>query len=164
MSKHVINRITTRCGLVILVDEIDIDLVSPHKWYANKFPHTTYATASINGATVYLHRFLLRPEKGIEVDHINHDGLDNRRSNLRLCTRSQNMANSRVVAKSTGFRGAYADPKNYRFRAEIRANGKRIRLGSFRTAESAAKAYDEAAARLFGEFAQLNFPPNTVAI
>lgn len=160
--RSMLNPVTTRCGLVILVDQCDLDRVEAHQWYADRRSYTTYATAVIDGSRTYIHRFILDPGKGVEIDHINRNGLDNRRSNLRLCTRSQNMANARF-ATSTGFRGAYADPKNNRFRAEIKADGKRIHLGSFRTAESAARAYDEAATRLFGEFAQLNFPAKSVA-
>lgn len=144
-------------GGFAVIDAIDEVAVAQHRWYAIKFRHTTYARTTIGGKGVYMHRFLLAPEKGQEVDHINKDGLDNRRKNIRVCTRAENMRNARIK-NSTGFRGAYHDPANNRYRAEIRVNGVRNKLGSFRTAVEAALAYDEAAVRLHGEFATLNFP------
>jgi hypothetical protein len=156
------DRITTASGLIVLVDDGDFALVEQYKWYADRRTYTTYVTGGIDGARVYLHRFIMCPAQGIEVDHINRNGLDNRRANLRLCTHSQNMANARMRT-GTGYRGAYADPANNRFRAEIKVDGRRIRLGSFRTAEAAARAYDEAAADAFGEFATLNFPRHSMA-
>jgi len=145
-------------GGFAVIDAIDEVAIAQHRWYAIKFRHTTYARTTIGGKGVYMHRFLLAPEKGQEVDHINKDGLDNRRKNIRVCTRAENMRNARIK-NSTGFRGAYHDPANNRYRAEIRVNGVRNKLGSFRTAVEAALAYDEAAVRLHGEFATLNFPP-----
>ena len=149
------------CGLhggFAIVDPMDEPKVSMHKWYAIKFRHTTYARATVSGKNTYMHRLLLAPQKGQEVDHVNKDGLDNRRQNIRVCTRAENMRNA-SIKNSTGFRGAYHDPANNRYRAEIKVDGARIRLGSFRTAIEAALAYDDAAAQLHGEFATLNFPP-----
>jgi hypothetical protein len=90
-----------------------------------------------------------------EVDHVNGNRLDNRRANLRLCTRAENARNVRGRALS-GFKGV--TQVRARWRAVIYAEGKIHRLGSFGAAEEAAHAYDEAARRLHGEFAKLNFP------
>ena len=91
------------------------------------------------------------------VDHINHDPLDNHRHNLRLATRSQNAANVGPYANNTsGYKGV--DFNQGKWRARITQHGKRHFLGTFDTAEEAARAYDSKALELFGEFASLNFP------
>ena len=90
------------------------------------------------------------------VDHINHDTLDNRRCNLRICNTKQNNANRRRLRP--GYKGVEYSPKLSKWRARIRANGKLIQLGCFTFAEDAARAYDCAAAYFFGDFAHLNFP------
>jgi hypothetical protein len=93
---------------------------------------------------------------GLVIDHINADGLDNRHANLRLATVAQNAANSRPRKSRAGLKGVtFAKGKN-RWRASIVANGSRIHLGYFRDPRDAAKAYDAAAKKYFGEFAYLN--------
>ena len=95
---------------------------------------------------------------GSEVDHINRDKLDNRRSNLRLVTHTQNCVNASLrVTNTSGFKGVNFYRGKY-WRAYIRVNYRHISLGFFPTAEAAARAYDEAAREHFGEFAFLNFP------
>lgn len=89
------------------------------------------------------------------IDHINRDPLDNRKSNLRICTHSQNCMNRIIVGKS-GFRGVVVNGSGWA--AHIKINRKTQHLGTYRTKEDAARAYDAAAQRLFGEFAVLNFP------
>lgn len=107
-----------------------------------------------------MHRVImgLAPGDGRQVDHIDRNGLNNRRSNLRFATPSQNMYNASSPGNSTGFRGVEKVRGASRFNARIRVDGERFHLGSFPTAEDAARAYDAKAAEAHGEFAVLNFP------
>ena len=100
-----------------------------------------------------MHRMLLEPGVSEEVDHKNLDKLDNRRQNLRLCTRSQNNANRPSANRYKGVRWS----KNA-WQSEIKKDREYIYLGRFKTAVMAARKYDEKALELFGEFAYTNFP------
>jgi hypothetical protein len=110
-----------------------------------------------------MHREVIGAQKGQIVDHINRDGLDNRKSNLRFCNQSQNRANTKPTSKS-GYKGVTKTirklvTKSYpRWHSVIRHNKIRINLGWFKDPISAAKAYDKKAKELHGEFAVLNFP------
>lgn len=92
-----------------------------------------------------------------EVDHINGDGLDNRRSNLRLCNRSQNGANRVSPNREIKYRGVYKSKNGNGFKAQIKAFRRNIHIGVFDTEEDAARAYDAKAREYFGEFARTNF-------
>lgn len=106
-----------------------------------------------------MHRAILRPAYGSEVDHVNGNGLDNRRDNLRACVRTQNNGNRRLSGlNASGYRGVSWDARNDRWRADIRAFGVARNLGRFTDAAQAARAYDAAARDMFGEFARPNFP------
>jgi len=97
--------------------------------------------------------------KGCLVDHINGDGLDNRRANLRLATPSQNNCNKPGFNKSSKYKGvSRTDLKKKQWRAVIHYNNEMIHLGRFCNEVAAAKAYDKAAKKYHGEFAYLNFP------
>ena len=102
-----------------------------------------------------MHRVILNAPPGREVDHINRNGLDNRRSNLRLATHAQNEANKPPRGE---YKGAYWCKKSGRWRASIRVDGRLRHMGRFATREEAARVYDDAALEAFGEFAYLNFP------
>jgi hypothetical protein len=104
-----------------------------------------------------MHRLILAAAAGQWVDHIDGDGLNNRRANLRICDPNQNAANSRRVPNTIGYRGVWRTIYG-RYYASITSKGRAVRLGSFSTAIEAAVAYDEAAKELHGEFATLNFP------
>ncbi len=95
---------------------------------------------------------------GFVIDHINRNGLDNRRANLRFATIAQNAQNSRMRKNRSGYKGVWFAKDKGRFRAAIWYNNKRIYLGYFNSPISAAKAYDEAARKYHKEFAVLNFP------
>jgi hypothetical protein len=158
-------------GLVALVDDEDKDLVSAYSWAASPGKNTIYAKAWVRGTyspqkNVYLHRLILNAPRGIQVDHKNRDGLDCRRENIRFASNGQNTCNAskhRVVRgnpPTSRFKGVTLK-RNCRtrvWRASINADGNLTELGSFDHEEDAARAYDFAAVRLFGDFARLNFP------
>lgn len=104
-----------------------------------------------------VHRIIMNAPKGTFIDHINHDKLDNRKSNLRICTNQQNSMNRKPYkGKSSKYKGVSYIKKLDKFQAMIQANGKPKFLGRFKTEEEAAKKYNEAALEYFGEFAYLN--------
>lgn len=122
------------------------------RWAAFVRPSVTYARASIHGVTVYLHRLILDAPAELVSDHINHDGLDNRRVNLRLCSHAKNMGNRRKQNVAKRFKGV----RWHRYGWEVGLAHQYI--GRFTDEEEAARAYDAAALREYGEFALLNFP------
>jgi hypothetical protein len=153
--------ITMSCGRVALVDAADLAELSKLKWSFGRCGTKSggYAYAYVGGAgyrKAAMHRLILGAVPGQLVDHINGDGLDNRRANLRFATKSQNSANSHKASKSAcGFRGVHR--RHRRFRAYIQKDGRQRFIGSYATAEEAARAYDAEATKLFGEFATINF-------
>lgn len=157
-QSHCELRVTRRDGSthVILYDLADAELVESRRWSvseSNSVSGLFYARTTSKQARTSMHVLLMgRPM----IDHINHNGLDNRRSNLRPATKSQNSANSirRVFGKSSTFRGVGWREHAGKWVARI---AKR-HLGYFETETDAARAYDAAAREAFGEFASLNFP------
>lgn len=146
-------------GMFTKVDDEDYEELSKRKWHAHKSDKTYYAATVLEGKLpVYLHHILIgKPEKGRCVDHANGDSLDNQRSNLRFCTRSQNNTNRRMRKTIGGLRGTSKLTGN-RVRpwaAEIYHEGKKVRLGTFETAEAAHAAYAEASKKYHGEFSCL---------
>lgn len=143
---------------IVLFDDADADVVGAYQWHLHPTGRSTYARGFQRGARssglVYLHRLLTNASKGQDVDHENGDGLDNRRRNLRVCSRTQNNANRHVSSSATGVKGVHFESFTGRWRAEIQHNRKRIKLGRFDTQEAAAMAYQNKAAELFGRFAR----------
>ena len=140
-----------------LVDDEDFEFLNQWKWQANKSRDTFYAQRSDNKngkqKHIFMHRLLL-PCENTMVDHINRNGLDNQKHNLRTCNHSQNAANAKFRKK---YKGTYLVKGKNKFRASIMQNNKTYRLGYFKTEIDAAKAYDKKAKELYGEFASLNF-------
>jgi hypothetical protein len=150
-------------GQVAIVDDEDYEKLSKHKWTALWRPtcRTFYATRapSVNGRqrTTYMHREIMGAASGQKVDHKDFNGLHNWRDNLRLCTGAQNIQHQRKRRDcTTPYKGVSRRKSGY-FHVEITANGTRIRMGSFTSAEDAAHAYDEAAVINHGQFAVTNF-------
>lgn len=145
---------------------IDADLAaafSVARWHiaGGGLSRKGYAARYAGGARlVFVHRLVTRADPGFEVDHVNGDRLDNRRANLRVCTRAENLRNRRKTDRDTTsrFKGVIFIPRWQHWTAVIRADGRAHYLGAHPDEVSAALAYDEQARRLHGAFACLNFP------
>ena len=146
-------------GKVALVDDEDFERVNEHKWYAQKGKNTWYAYRRSPRMSAKMHRFIMNTPKELLVDHIDSNGLDNRRCNLRECSAQQNCMNTRISKRNTsGFKGVCWHKRDKNWYARIGFNKKKVFLGCYSLAVDAAKAYDAKAAELFGSFAKLNFP------
>jgi hypothetical protein len=147
-------------GLYTLVDDEDFEYLNQFKWYAKncgkkKYAVRHYLKAYRNKSKKYMHRELLDAPKGLQVDHINGDSLDNRRCNIRLCTSADNVRNRRKL-KEKGYKGVIWIERVKKWRANIGHNGKNMYLGYFKNEVDGARAYDKKAKELYGEFANLN--------
>lgn len=148
-------------GYVALVDDADAALVAGDKWYASvRDGRPSYAiTSRTRGGRrehCAMHRLIMNAPSGSEVDHINGNGLDNRRANLRLSTRAENGRNRGKFPKSGNpFKGVHL--KKGAWEAYCAADGQQIFLGRFHHPHTAAVAYDRAAKAMHGDFARLNF-------
>jgi hypothetical protein len=153
-------------GKVAIVDDEDYELVSQWKWNVKRSRARWHARTSIRTGhqrkNTYLHRLLMQPASNLDVDHIDGDGLNNQRANLRVCTRSENCRNQRIKKSNTsGFKGVTFNKQSQLWQAQIRsgqAAASNRYLGLFASAEEAARAYDAVALTQHGEFARINFP------
>lgn len=154
-------------GYDVQIDEEDYDMVKEYTWriYKKKVSDTAYVRAHqyVGGKRVdiLLHRFIMGCVygDGRMVDHINHNTLDNRKHNLRFCTRQENNQNRRKPAlNTTGYKGVRVSTGDNRWGAVVFINHKNIRVGTYNSPEEAARMYDMLAIRLQGEFACTNFP------
>jgi len=141
-------------GKVTLVDDDDFEYLNQWKWYCSS---NNYA---LRGAPkhIRMHRVIMRTPAGVFVDHINHNKLDNRKENLRNCTKAENCRNQLLFSSNTsGYKGVYFNKWNNKWMAQLRCFGEHRHLGYFSNPEDAARAYDKEAIKKFGEFALLNF-------
>lgn len=151
-------------GHIMFCDDGDVAAVvamRPRACKARPNKHVSsvvYAQSGRRFSSILVHRLLARPGPDEVVDHINSDGLDNRRANLRVCSPSQNAAAARSKGSKWGFRGVAKSGHEKTWFSQIRCRGKNHYLGRFPTPEAAARAYDAKALELFGPFARPNFP------
>lgn len=131
-------------GFVTLVDDEDFEILKWFKWGVHKSRNTYYARTfkknpnrKLKQKTIIMHRLIMNPPNDMQIDHINHNGLDNRKENLRIVTHRENHLNR---IKNAILPGAFKTPCN-NYCSKIRINGKQIRLGTFSTAELASNAY-----------------------
>lgn len=143
----------------IIIDNEDFQKIYNYKWYIIKSNKIYYCIGRLpnNRNLVRLHRLILSALKGQTIDHINGNGLDNRKCNLRFCTTAQNRHNSsKTITGKCKYKGVSYVPKEEVYRAFIYLNRKQIYLGRFKTEIEAAIAYNTKALELFGEYARIN--------
>jgi hypothetical protein len=146
-------------GFITLVDDEDFEYLNQFKWCAAKINKNYYASKGRSINLIKMHRLIMKTPKGFVVDHIDHNTLNNQKSNLRNCLSRQNTAN-RTPSGTSKYLGVSVF-KTGKFKGKISgyitANKKRYSLGYFKTEEAAARKYDEMAKMCHGEFANLNF-------
>jgi hypothetical protein len=147
-------------GFVALVDDEDYEYLSQFKWNVNGGGYAEAWTPMINGKRrrIKMHREIIKASNGLIVDHINHNCLDNRKENLRLCSHAESMMNRRKPNKSltSQFKGVSFNTQMGKWKARIKANKRDIHLGYFDDEVEAAKAYNKACIELHGEYACVN--------
>lgn len=159
-------------GYVALIDDEDYERVASRTWCADVRRHKdgsiacvyagTTLSRKIGGSSLLLHRFIMGvTERRVQVDHQDHDGLNCQKNNLRLCSQTQNQANTRKPQRRKWSQYKGVSQERGRWFAYICSNYRQRRLGYFITEVDAAKAYDTAARELWGQFACTNFAGNT---
>jgi hypothetical protein len=155
-------------GLFAIVSPQDYDRLAAYKWLFNKKGNLCYSyryerskTAPKKQIRIPMHRHILAPPDDLLVDHRNHNGLDNRPSNLRIATPAENGYNKRKpdAPSSSRFKGVCWAKREAKWRAQGKLNSRQFLIGYFDNEHDAARAYDEWAKQAFGQFAELNFPP-----
>jgi len=140
-----------------LIDNEDYNLIKTYKWYAAISRKKYYAVTNLNNKTKQMHRLIMNLKKDQIIDHINGNGLDNRKSNLRLCSNKENARNrGKNINNTSGYKGVTWSKEKNKWNARICFNYKDIYLGDYKNIKDAARAYNEAAIKYHGEFAYLN--------
>jgi AP2 domain len=146
-------------GYNTVVDTEDYERVNQWNWSAFKSRGRVYAYRKTFQRSIFMHRFIFDAKESEDVDHHDNDGLNNRKYNLRSCVQSQNgMNRGKPVSNKSGYKGVSWAKHANKWTAHIQANKKQENLGLFTDPVEAAKAYDQRARELHGEFAVLNFP------
>ena len=145
-------------GLFAKIDDSDYVRLMKHKWQASSDTRKhIYARGIVNGKHIYMHRFILRlTDSVMDVDHKDGNGLNNQRSNIRICNRSSNLQNRKISRGKSKYMGVSLQIGKWR--SSLYVDKKRIYLRLFNSEINAAKAYDRAAIKYHKEFANLNFP------
>ena len=162
---YTFRRIPLSRGKYAIVDPDDCDTLSRYKWYAVKGGNTFYAVRgqwskqSKKRLTISMHNVIIETPDGYIVDHINHNGMDNRKANLRPATQAENARNARYPKKNTSskYRGVWYNRQTKKWRATISVDRKRKQIGYFTDERDAARAYDTTAKKYYGQFVVLNF-------
>ena len=152
-------------GFVAFIDDEDFERVNAFKWCVRIKSNTQYAIrgVSIGGRktkTITMHQFITNSGIGFVTDHIDRNGLNNQKYNLRVCTQSQNCMNRKTNYGSSIYKGVNFNKRLQKWVSYIRFDKKLIHLGCFEDEKIAAKTYDLAAIKYFGEFANINFSCN----
>ncbi len=161
---YAFRRIPLTRGKYTIVDTDDFERLNKHKWFAVKSTNTFYAGRTVHfgkkSISIRMHRQVIHLPDHLFVDHINHNGLDNRKANLRPATCAQNNYNRILLRKSktSKYKGVNWKKEARKWIVRIGVNGKQKQVGYFKDEIQAAKAYDEAAKKYHKEFAALNFP------
>lgn len=144
-----------------MVDDSDYEIINQWKWYAHKSANTYYACRMerIEGkrSIIRMHRAILGlKDNNVHVDHIDHDGLNNQRNNIRICNSSRNQGNSLSRKGTSQYKGVSWDKARNKWIACVKFKYRHIHLGRFEHEIEAARAYNKAAQQYFGEFAYIN--------
>jgi len=147
-------------GKFTIVDDKNYEWLNQWKWQIDS---DGYAVRSVSIKEEYkgnkkrMHRVIMNTPEGMETDHINGNRLDNRRQNLRICTRAENVRNCKKHRDNhSGYKGVYWNKREKKWRASIRIGKQDIHLGYFKSTIEAARAYNKKAKKLFGKFARIN--------
>jgi predicted RNA methylase len=153
-------------GYYAQVDEEDFEILSKHNWWICevKSKRATViqlsAQTEINGKTVKMHRMIMNPPKGMDIDHADGNPLNNQKYNLRICNRQENLRNTNKYKRrkkcSSEYKGVSFHKKANKWEAGLQVEGRRKWLGLFESEIEAAKVYNKAALTYFGEFARIN--------
>lgn len=143
----------------VLIDDDDFSLISEFTWYHNPEGYAlTRKTIGGKRTSIWMHRLIMDAQAGEKIDHIDGDGLNNQRANLRFASAAENMYNRRKNKDaSSKYKGVTLVRKTNHWIAGLNYEGKRVYIGYFAIEEDAARAYDQKARELFGEFARTNF-------
>ncbi len=145
-----------------MVDDEDFDYLSGYKWHTasfcagkNLYARRCVSKGNAEQTEISMHRAIMKCNPGKDIDHIDSNGLNNQKSNLRECSDKENQHNRRKFTGTSRFKGVWREGS--KFRSALRVDGKLIHLGTFESEQDAAIAYDKAASKKFGNFARINF-------